>query len=59
MYRINNGLTEWSLDNNAFIREFVEKSALYGINQARVSFNSQQDEDKYIIQYLLKDRIYD
>jgi len=59
MYRINNGLTEWSLDNNAFIREFVEKSALYGINPARVTFYSQQDEDKYIIQYLLKDRIYD
>lgn len=59
MYKINRGLKEWSLDINSFKSEFLNKCQLFDINPYQVKFYSQQDEDKYIIQYLLKDKIID
>jgi FkbM family methyltransferase len=59
MYRDNKGLKEWSLDRDAFISEFVIKCERFGENPNNVRFHSQQDEDKFIIQYILNDRIQD
>ena len=60
MYKINSaGLKEWTLDLKSFIPEFVKKCEYFIINPRNVKFYSQQDEDKYIIQYLLKDKITD
>lgn len=59
MYKINRGLREWSLDINLFMPEFIKKCELFNINPQNVKFYSQQDEDKYIIQYLLKEKIND
>ena len=57
MYRVNRGLREWSLDVNSFIKEFLNKCNIFNINPRDVKFYSQQDEEKYIIQYLLKEKI--
>ena len=54
MYKNNKGLTEWHIDINSFINEFKKKCEIFNINDKDVKFYSQQDEDKYIIQYLLK-----
>lgn len=51
--------TEWSLDINSFNKEFITKCSTFNINPDDVKFYSQQDEDKYIIQYLLKEKITD
>jgi FkbM family methyltransferase len=59
MYKTNRGLREWTLDINTFIPEFVNKCSKWNINHSDVKFYSQQDEDKYIIQYILKDKIHD
>jgi len=59
MYKFNNGLLEWSLNENIFFKEFNNKCNMFGINPNEVKFYSQQDEDKYIIQYLLKTKIID
>lgn len=59
MYRINRGLREWSIDMKSFVPEFVKKCKIFNVNPREVIFYSQQDEDKYIIQYLLKDKIED
>lgn len=59
MYKINRGLREWSIDINKFKIEFMKKCNLFGVNPYNVKFYSQQDEDKYIIQYLLKEKIND
>ena len=59
MYKFNNGLLEWSLNENIFLKEFNNKCNMFGINPNEVKFYSQQDEDKYIIQYLLKTKIID
>lgn len=59
MYRINRGLLEWSLDINTFIPEFLKRCQNFSVDPCEVKFYSQQDEDKYIIQYLLKDKITD
>jgi len=59
MYKLNRGLKEWSIDRNAFQREFIKKCLLFDITLPDVRFYSQQDEDKYIIQYLLKEKITD
>ena len=60
MYKINRGMKEWSLDINKFIPDYLNKCKLFAIDNPRnVRFYSQQDEDKYIIQYLLKDKITD
>ena len=61
MYRINqnNGENEWSLDIESFSLEFNKKASVFGINKNDIKFYSQQDEDKYIIQYLLKEKITD
>jgi FkbM family methyltransferase len=59
MYTINRGLKEWKLDINTFVSEFYNKCKIFDIIPTNVKFYSQQDEDKYIIQYLLKDKITD
>lgn len=60
MYKINWGLKEWHIDNNLFLKEYINKCKIFNINNPRnVKFFSQQDEDKYIIQYLLKEKIDD
>lgn len=59
MYRINKGMIEWSLDVNKFKTDFCKKCDIFNINSNEVKFYSQQDEDKYIIQYLLKKKIND
>ena len=59
MYKINRGLTEWHIDMQAFLKEFINKCQIFDINPESVKFYSQQDEDKYIIQYLLKEKISD
>jgi len=59
MYKINKGLTEWHIDNNSFINELINKCEIFNIYHKDVNFYSQQDEDKYIIQYLLKEKISD
>ena len=53
------GLSEWTLDINTFIPEFIKKCKIFDIEPNNVKFYSQQDEDKYIIQYLLKNKIND
>tara|TARA_B110000967_G_C18639857_1_gene437949 strand:+ start:29 stop:772 length:744 start_codon:yes stop_codon:yes gene_type:complete len=59
MYKYTNGLKEWTLDFSSFIQEFKNKCDLFEIKPQDVKFYSQQDEDKYIIQYLLKKKIND
>lgn len=58
MYKINKGLKEWHIDPDSFIKEFVNKCKIFDINPNTIKFYSQQDEDKYIIQYLLKKKSY-
>ena len=62
MYKINpnNNQREWSIDPTAFVKEYMDTCRKWNIKSpSSVQFYSQQDEDKYIIQYLLKDRITD
>ena len=59
MYKINKGLKEWYLDNITFNNELINKCKIFNININNINFYSQQDEDKYIIQYLLKEKILD
>lgn len=59
MYKYHRGLKEWTLNKTVFKSEFEKKCKLFNINSFDVKFYSQQDEDKYIIQYLLKDKIND
>ena len=58
MYKYNRGLHEWHLDMEPFKKELIKKCKKFNINSP-VCFYSQQDEDKYIIQYILKDKIED
>jgi len=50
---------EWKLDPISFNTEFKNKCKIFDINEKDVKFYSQQDEEKYIIQYLLKEKITD
>jgi FkbM family methyltransferase len=59
MYKTNRGLIEWTLDIESFKPEFQRKCKEFHIDPGDVKFYSQQDEDKYIIQYLLKNKISD
>ena len=59
MYKYTRGLKEWTIDKDAFLKEFIKKCKLFNINPLNVKFYSQQNEDKYIIQYLLKNKIED
>ena len=59
MYKNNNGLIEWTIDIKSFMVEFFRKCKSFEVDPTSVKFYSQQDEDKYIIQYLLKDKIND
>lgn len=55
----NNMLNEWKLDPKSFYLDFREKCKTFDLDKKRVKFYSQQDEDKYIIQYFLKQKISD
>jgi FkbM family methyltransferase len=59
MYKINKGLTEWHLDITSFLPKFKERCTTFNIIPKHVRFYSQQDEDKYLIQYILKDKLTD
>lgn len=64
MYKYTRGLREWTLDPSSFLVEFERKCKIFDIIDPRgdphgIKFYSQQDEDKYIIQYLLKGKITD
>lgn len=59
MYKLNNGLLEWTLDINSFTTDFYKKCKIFNIEPDNIKFYSQQDEDKYIIQYLLNTNIND
>lgn len=59
MYKINNGLLEWTINKSEFNKELKKKCEIFDVNIDDIKFYSQQDEDKYIIQYLLKDKIND
>ena len=59
MYKYTRGLREWTLDMDSFSKDFLNKCKIFNINSRDVKFYSQQDEDKYIIQYLLKEKIDD
>lgn len=59
MYKTNKELKEWYLDNKQFEVELKKKCEIFNINKDNIKFYSQQDEDKYIIQYLLKEKIND
>ena len=59
MYKYTRGLKEWTLDPVSFTKEFVKKCNIFNIHPRNVKFYSQQDEDKYIIHYLLKNKIND
>lgn len=59
MYRDNRGLREWSIDENMFRTAFTQRCNDFNILPGSVQFYSQQDEDKYIIQYILKTKITD
>ena len=58
MYRNNNGLIEWSIDHSQFERDLLNILKKWSV-RSPIRFYSQQDEDKYVIQYLLKDKITD
>ena len=60
MYKNNRGYKEWTLDEKLFKKELINKCNIFDINNINdVKFYSYQDEDKYIIQYLLKSKISD
>jgi FkbM family methyltransferase len=59
MYKYTRGLLEWTLDEKSFTNEFKKKCKIFNIDPNTVKFYSQQDEEKYIIQYLLKNKIND
>jgi FkbM family methyltransferase len=59
MYKNNKGLIEWHIDINKFIPKYINICNKFNIDYKNVKFYSQQDEDKYIIQYLLKEKIND
>ena len=59
MYKNNNGYREWHINYNLFIKEFINKCKIFNLNPRNIKFYSQQNEDKYIIQYLLKEKMAD
>jgi len=58
MYVDNNGLKEWRLDNS-YEDYSIETYKNFGVSKDSIRYYSQQDEDKYIIQKILKDKITD
>lgn len=50
--------SEWSLDEESFEYKMLEINKIWNL-PSKINYYSQQDEDKYIIQYLLKDKITD
>jgi FkbM family methyltransferase len=57
---MNDYNTEWSLDNKKFNDRLIDVSKEFEIdNPDKIIFYSQQDEEKYVIQYLLKEKIND
>ena len=58
MYIENRGLKEWIIDDT-FEEEFFNKCGIFNIDKKKVKWYSQQDEDKYIVQHILKHKIND
>lgn len=58
MYKENRGLVEWSLDSS-FDYEIIDICNKFNLDSKQIQYFSQQDEDKYIIQYILKNPILD
>lgn len=59
MYVNYKGLREWRLEQSSFIRALDDTCSKWGVDKHNVKFYSQQDEDKFIIQYFLDHRIED
>ena len=59
MYVSNRGLIEWQIDKDLFKHNLISKCDIYNQDINNIKFYSQQDEDKYIIQYILKEKISD
>ena len=58
-YVINRGLKEWKINPKFFNSVLQEKCRNFNINPKSIKFYSQQDEDKYIIQKILKKPVKD
>lgn len=56
---MNKYLEEWTLNKESFNDKLKVVSDNFAINATDVKFYSQQDEDKYIIQYFLHQKIND
>lgn len=58
MYIDNKGLKEWKIDDsyNNYCEQICET---FGVDKNAIKYYSQQDEDKYIIQKILKNKIND
>ena len=59
IYVNNNGLKEWRLNPELFINILIDKSKIFKYDLNKLRFYSQQDEDKYIIQKILKKPVTD
>lgn len=59
MYKNNKGQPEWLLDIKKFEDRFNEIYKSFELKQKQFNFYSQQDEDKYVTQYLLRNNITD
>ena len=59
MYKINpnNNQSEWHFDMNKFIQPFFNICRTYNLDSNGIRFYSQQDEDKNILQYILKEKL--
>lgn len=58
MYKDNKGLKEWHIDNT-FNDALKQRCNTFNVPFEWMKFYSQQDEDKYVIQHILKDKISD
>ena len=52
-------MKEWKLDINEFMPKFISICNEFKVNPREVRFYAQQDEDKYILQKMLKKKIDD
>lgn len=59
MFINNHNLNELVIIQKKFIPNYIEKCKIFQIEPRKMKFYSQQNEDKYIIQYLLKKKITD
>ena len=59
MYKNIGGLKTWFLDDTSFLKELPIICKNFDIDKSKLKFYSQMDEDKYILQYILKEKITD